>query len=211
MADPFKTRWSGIGVGGALALDFVNTLDWRLRPVPVELLRQYPDLLRWAWSAGALDPAETRTLMRWAEEHPRLAEKALAGAVATREAIANVFQAVSRAEPVPRTALGRVEAASRAAWSGRALEPASPGATWVWRSGPVSPERPEWAAALDAVRLLTTDAVERVRECGDDQCGWLFIDTSRNRSRRWCTMEGCGNRNKARSFYRRNAARARSG
>ena len=59
------------------------------------------------------------------------------------------------------------------------------------------------AAALDAARLLTSPERERVRECGDALCGWLFVDSSRNLSRRWCNMQGCGNRNKARRFYRR--------
>src|ERR671930_579256 len=57
-----------------------------------------------------------------------------------------------------------------------------------------------WSAA----ELLTSGPLERVRECpGDDTCGWLFLDTSRNGSRRWCDMRTCGNRAKARRYYRR--------
>lgn len=206
MADSFDKPWPGIGVGGSLALDFVNTLDWRLRESPVEQLRTYADLFRWARSAGALDLAQARTLRAWGEAHPRAAGKALGEALEVREAIAAVFQAAARGGAIPARPLARLESAWRAAWAERTLRPKGRAAAWDWREGSPAPERPAWTAALDATRLLTSVERERVRECGDAQCGWLFLDTSRNRSRRWCTMEGCGNRNKARSFYRRSVA-----
>jgi predicted RNA-binding Zn ribbon-like protein len=61
--------------------------------------------------------------------------------------------------------------------------------------------------------LLSSGARTQIHECGGDGCGWLFLDTSRNGRRRWCTMQGCGNRAKARRFYertRRNSAVART-
>jgi predicted RNA-binding Zn ribbon-like protein len=68
--------------------------------------------------------------------------------------------------------------------------------------------RPAWAAALEAARILTSpEESARVRQCADDECGWFFLDTSRNRTRRWCSMKVCGNRNKVRRFYERTAAR----
>jgi predicted RNA-binding Zn ribbon-like protein len=57
--------------------------------------------------------------------------------------------------------------------------------------------------ADNAALILTSPERERLSQCRDAECGWFFLDTSKNRSRRWCTMEGCGNRNKARTFYRR--------
>lgn len=206
MPDDFGKAWPGIGVGGSMALDFANTLDWRLRETPVELLHSFTDLLRWAWSAGALDPAEARALRAWSAAHPRAAARALAGAFEVREAIAAVFQAVARGENVPPAPLARLDAACRAAWKARALRPEGRRAAWGWRDDPPATERPAWAAALDAARILTSDDRERVRQCSDAQCGWLFLDSSRNGSRRWCTMKGCGNRNKARKFYRRSVA-----
>jgi len=58
----------------------------------------------------------------------------------------------------------------------------------------------------DAAGLLTSEKLDRVEECADDRCGWLFLDVSRNRSRRWCAMEDCGNRAKARRHYKRKRA-----
>lgn len=209
MKDPLERPWSGIGVGGTVALDFVNTMDWRGRPEPEERLLGYTDLLRWARNAGVLDAKSAGALRRWSDAHPKVARRTLDAAIATREAIAAVFRAVARGEAIPVAALARIEAVCRAAWRARVLEPGGGGAAWVWRDDPPGPERPEWEAALDAERLLTGGATGRVRECGDAACGWLFLDTSRNRSRRWCQMEACGNRNKVRRFYRRSAARGR--
>ena len=199
--DAFEKVWPGVGIGGSMALDLVNTLDWRLREAPVEQLHGFADLLRWARTAGILATGEARSLRTWGQSHPRSARRALAEAIDLREAIAAVFQAVARGEGVSSAPLARLDIACCQAWGMRTLRPAGDGAVWEWRE--MGPERPAMAAALDAARLLTSPEREHVRECGDAQCGWLFVDSSRNRSRRWCNMQGCGNRNKVRRFYRR--------
>jgi predicted RNA-binding Zn ribbon-like protein len=204
----FNTSWPGVGIGGSPALDFANTLDWRLRERPVELLRGFPDLLRWGWSVGALERAEAGRLCAWGESHPRAAARALTEAIEVREAIAAVFRATLRGGRPSPGPLARLEAACRAAWLARTLRARNGAAAWAWRKGAPEPNRPAWAAALDAARLLTSAERRFVRQCGDAECGWFFLDTSRNRNRRWCSMESCGNRNKARNFYRRAAAKA---
>jgi predicted RNA-binding Zn ribbon-like protein len=207
VADPFETRWAGVGKGGCLALEFVNTVDWRLREPPVELLGSYAELLRWAWTAEAIDAGEARSLRKWGEAHPRKAKAVLADAVRVREAMAAIFEAVSQGEDVPSEPLAGLDEAIRSARAGRALRAAGDGAEWTWRDASPDPRRPMWAAALDGARLLTSEERTKVRQCGDAECGWFFLDTSRNHSRRWCSMDSCGNRNKARRFYRRSAGR----
>lgn len=209
MKDPFETPWHGVGVGGSAALDFANTLDWRLRDHPVELLKRFQDLLRWGRTAGVLDAVQARGLRTWSEAHPRSAGRALAEAVEIREAIAGIFQAVVAGKAPAPGPLARLDAACRAAAEARTLRARDGGAAWVWRGASPEPNRPAWAAALDAARILTAPENARVRQCGDAECGWFFLDTSRNRSRRWCSMEACGNRNKVRRFYRRAAAARR--
>lgn len=206
----FETPWHGIGVGGSIALDFANTLDWRLRENPVELLREPVDLLRWARSAGVLEPAQARRLRAGAESNPRSAARSLADAKQVREAIAAVFQAVVRGKTPPPTALAKLAGICRAAAAARTLRPDGNGVEWAWREASPEPERPAWTAALDAARILTGNDVSRVRQCGDAACGWFFLDTSRNRTRRWCSMKVCGNRNKARRFYRRSVGTRRA-
>ncbi|MDH3197941.1 MAG: CGNR zinc finger domain-containing protein [Candidatus Krumholzibacteria bacterium] len=203
MVDPFESPWPGAGTGGSTALEFANTLDWRRREPPEEKLLAFPDLLRWARTAGVLKRAEARSLRAWGEAHPRAAAKALARAIEVREAIAAVLLALSCGEAPPPGPLARLDAAYRAASAARTLRRTGGAVAWTWRGSTPAPDRPAWAAALDAARIVTSDERERVRQCCDDECGWLFLDTSRNHSRRWCSMETCGNRNKVRTFYRR--------
>jgi predicted RNA-binding Zn ribbon-like protein len=74
---------------------------------------------------------------------------------------------------------------------------------WDWRSDPGELERPLWPIAKAALELLTDEQLDRLRQCANPECGWLFLDTSRNRSRRWCDMGSCGNRAKVRRFRER--------
>jgi len=208
VSEAIESGWPGFGTGGSLALDFANTLDWRLREPPVELLKSFADLLRWSVTAAVLPPRVARRLQGWEAAHSRPAARALAEAVAVREAIAQIFQAVARGDEVPPQSLARLDDAIRRACVVRSLLPEGRGVRWEWREAErgemaLDAARPCMAVALDAARLLTSPERDRVRQCGDAKCGWLFLDTSRNRSRRWCTMEGCGNRNKARRFQDR--------
>ncbi|MEV1131134.1 CGNR zinc finger domain-containing protein [Agromyces sp. NPDC049794] len=64
------------------------------------------------------------------------------------------------------------------------------------------------AFASSAVELMTDPRLDRVKQCPG--CGWLFVDTSKNRSRRWCSMEMCGGRDKALRHYRKQRAETRT-
>jgi len=203
MSALFEARWSGIGVGGTLAADFVNTLDWRLRKEPREALVTYRELLRWAWSAGVLSTLDAHSLLEWASTHPKLAARELAYAVELREAIARLFAAVESGARLPLEPLALLDAACRAGASDRSLLPSGHFAAWARTDGPPPPRRPAWVVADNAALVLTSPERDRLSQCRDAECGWYFLDASKNRSRRWCTMEGCGNRNKARTFYRR--------
>jgi predicted RNA-binding Zn ribbon-like protein len=195
--------WPQTLAGGALSLDFVNTLDWRGREQPVETLHHYADLLRFSLAAGAIDPRQAQALMAWSIRHPKRSARALERARNTRESIALLVKAVAKGTPLPGASLLRLESDAREAVAERTLSPAGNGARWQWPEGNPDPDLPRWAAALDAARLLTLEGRAPIRECEGSQCGWFFLDESRNRRRRWCSMEACGNRAKARRFYRR--------
>jgi predicted RNA-binding Zn ribbon-like protein len=166
--------------GGVACLDFANTLDGRATARPEELLHTYADLVDWSERAGLLD-ATTSSRLR-----ERDAGVALRTALALREAIFGVFAAIGRGEPPPAPALDEVRRRhAEAAATGR-------------------------LAFDDAVRLLTSGPLDRVKVCAAEAgCIGLFLDTSKNRSRRWCTMEGCGIDAKVqRQAKRRRAVRA---
>ena len=188
--------------GGALCLDLANTGSSSAG----EKLGTFADLLAWAGQAGAWDGETLAALRRRGAADPAGAAAAVAVAQEVRQAIFAACTAVGAGEPVPAAALARLDAALPAALALLGLGPgdgaAAGGLGWRWRP----PERLEQVVApavVSAARLLASPEAALVRECAAADCRWLFLDRSRNRSRRWCDMASCGNRAKARRHYRR--------
>jgi predicted RNA-binding Zn ribbon-like protein len=191
--------------GGALCLDFANTWSDRGRP-ETEKLRRYQDLLGFALQAGLLTRAEETRLACLAERDPRAAAAALALGRGLREALYRMLSALAASRAPAAADLERLNAALPEALSRLRLERRGSGFVWTWaapdaRQGPL--EAPLWPILRSAAELLTSDERRQVRECAGSACTWLFLDRSRNRSRRWCSMETCGNRAKAQRHYRR--------
>ncbi len=190
-------------VGGALCLDCANTTGWRPQPGNEECLRDYEDLVAWAEHAGALDEKERRDLQRAAEAEPKKAAAAHRRAIALREAIYRIFSAAA----ADRLAeLGDVDLLNEAvddAYRHLCLAPIAGGFAWEWCDAKGALDLPLWKVARSAADLLVSPELERVRECAGEKCDWLFLDASRNRSRRWCDMAACGNRAKAQRNYAR--------
>lgn len=193
--------------GGAPCLDLVNTVDERPTATPRERLRSYRDLVGWSRQAGLVSPADASRLLKRADRQPRAAEAALRRVRGVREALHRIMASEARGEPAPAEDVARLEGAARAALSRRRLEPRPGGGLrWTWGVDGETLDAMLDPVLLSAVDLLTGDDRGRLRECAADECGWLFLDRSRNGSRRWCDMTVCGNRAKA----RRHRSRLRS-
>jgi len=203
MAENFDHPWSETETAGSPALSFVNTLDWRLREAPEELFQSYDDLLRWARTELLLTAPEARMLRAKGRKDLRTSAGVLKDAVELREAAAVLWAARAGGKNLPAGALAVVDRFRTAAQAARSLTAKGSVAGWTWRRKEAELERPLWAAALAVVELLISGDHLRIRQCGDAECGWFFLDTSKNGSRRWCSMKSCGNRNKARRFYGR--------
>jgi predicted RNA-binding Zn ribbon-like protein len=189
--------------GGAPCLDFANTVD--NRPTAArELLRSYGDLVAWAEQSRILDAAAAAELRAEAERRPGAAESALAGARVLREAIYALFAARAGERAAPAGALATLNAALAPSLARLRLD-ARDGHAFGWRWSLEDGSLDGLLAPIvdSAAELLTSSDLARVRECEADNCGWLFIDRSRNRSRRWCDMSVCGNRAKVRRHYAR--------
>jgi predicted RNA-binding Zn ribbon-like protein len=194
MSDVRKRLRGAKFVGGALCLDFVNTGD---------VLSDYGDLLAWAELAGAIDERQAGCLQRSAEVDPTKAEAAFGRAVRLRDAIHRIFSSQASGDPPAEKDLTRLSVVVGTSAKHLRLEPSAEGFTWRWHDAEDRLDWPTWLVARSAVELLTSDRRDRVRECAGPDCGWLFLDASRNRSRRWCDMADCGNRAKARRSYAR--------
>ena len=191
-------------LGERLCLDYVNTVESPLDSHPREHLLGYPDLVRWGGHVGVLDAAAADQLLQAAAREPDRATVVFGRARALREALTRIFRAIARGNMVEEADLGHLRAEYLAALGPARLAPTAGGYGWAWDVDDESLDRPLWAVARSAVEVLTTGELVRVKECsGAGDCGWLFYDTSKNHSRRWCSMEGCGSRVKMRQQYAR--------
>ncbi len=193
--------------GGRACLDFVNTVDPRRGDDPREYLGDYRDLVAWGRHAGLLEEGEARPLLAEAARRPAEAVAAFARALDLRETMYRVFFALSRGERPDGRDVEALGEAYVGAMRYARLTPSSEGFGWTWTGRPVALGRPLWPVARSAVELLTSGDLGRVKECpASDGCGWLFYDSSKNASRRWCSMEVCGSRDKMRRLYSRKRA-----
>jgi predicted RNA-binding Zn ribbon-like protein len=197
--------------GGAPCLDFVNTVGWRLTDRPTDYLSSYEDLLAWAGRAGLLSSDEAVPLSDGAATDPEGARAVMSRAIALREALHRVLSAATADEPPDEDAMSVLNRELSVALS-RLRVGLAPGGAWVWAwdgDGGSPLERPLWPVARSAAELLTSSKLGRVKVCAGEGCGWMFLDESRNGSRRWCDSRDCGNRERVRRHLaRRRASRS---
>jgi predicted RNA-binding Zn ribbon-like protein len=189
-------------IGGLPILNFVNSLDWRVSDKPVEHLTSFENLLRWSVFAGILTEREARSLLRVGDVASSSA--ALRRVVAFPEAAYRTLAAAMAGRVPERSDLRRID---------ETLSTARTKLTLRFDKGRFELQFPEDAdrqldlplrkIALSLGDLLTSSDLELLGQCGGPGCGWLFLDSTKNHSRRWCSMESCGNRAKAKRFYNR--------
>ncbi|HEX5163815.1 MAG TPA: ABATE domain-containing protein [Thermomicrobiales bacterium] len=198
-------------LAGNHCLDYANTADWHEAEQPVEMLTSYGDLLAWGRQAGVLDSSAAERLLRAAEYEPEAAVAVYERAITFREAVFRIFRLIARHETPSASDLALLNDELRRAGRHRSVAASPEGYEWDWADQDAALDLVLWHVAQSAADLLVEGERERIRQCAGDPCGWLFYDTSRNRSRRWCNMEGCGNRAKARRYYQRRRGQPASG
>ena len=194
-------------VGGRLSLDFVNTIDPRSGPPSREYLTDYDAVLDWCEGTDVSLPRSTTWLRRVAKQDAEAAAGAHRRVIATREALFGVLESSLSGRPARRGDLALLNAALGEGIGHRSLAPDDRGGVReTWRASGAL-EQVLWPVAIDAWDLLTEPELVRVRQCPYEHggCGWLFLDTSRSGTRRWCDMRTCGNRAKVRAHYERQA------
>jgi predicted RNA-binding Zn ribbon-like protein len=214
--DAAPVRWKL--VAGAPCLDFVNTVGGRVPDpdskcaggvrVVRESLEGYDDLLRWAEFASLVTSRELGRLRELAAEDPRRAAAVHARAVAFREALYRIGAAAAQGRQATACDTSWLDQEWHAARDAQRISirgGAQAGRVIVgWQEEPRL-DRLLWPLALDAVELLSggSGRLDRLKQCPGEDCGWLFLDTSRNGSRQWCDMRDCGNLAKVRRFRQR--------
>jgi predicted RNA-binding Zn ribbon-like protein len=187
---------------GDLSLNFANTQDWHASEKPVENLKSFDDLVTWGKQACLLSPELAHQLHQQAIEQPADAANAYDFAIQVREALYRIFSRRYAGEPIPEADLALLNSVVSQAQAHLRLIPAGSEIQWEWSADINGANHILWPVARAAAELLTSDKASDVRICEDDRgCGYLFIDQTKNHSRRWCSMDSCGNRAKARRHY----------
>lgn len=190
-ANPFE--WSG----GHPALDLINTLDERPSPSPIENLATYRDLTQFAALAGLVDRRTTARLQQLGNTGSQIAKRARR----LREHLHDVLAAANSRRQARQSDLDALSVAIQAAHAAQVLvaSPLSGLANRRW-SPALAPEIPLHACSLAIERLLVDEQRKRIRKCGASDCDVYYLDTSKGQRRQWCSMKGCGNREKQRRW-----------
>jgi predicted RNA-binding Zn ribbon-like protein len=189
------------------ALDFVNTLDDRFTAMgPRELLNDYADVLAFTQQSELIEARQAAALASRCASVP--AARVFKRTRELREALATVvYGSVDHDRKPPGDCLELLQREFKDAQNHQELawrRMSNHGeVAWQWGRFESELELPLWALARSALGLLTSAALQRVHACGSETCRWVFLDTSKNHSRRWCDMKICGNRMKARRFQAR--------
>lgn len=190
-------------VGGALCLDFANTASGRGTAALQEHLRSYDDLLTWSAHSGNLTAAARRRLTQSASGDPSHAHEVLQRALHLREAIRGVVVSIARRKGPDPALTAVIVSEAAAAISAAGLARHGQRLHWYWPDRPDDLARPLWPIARSAFDVIEDADPARLKLCPAADCGWIFLDRSKNNSRRWCDMRVCGNRAKVRRFYKR--------
>jgi predicted RNA-binding Zn ribbon-like protein len=195
--------------GGVPCLDLANTEAYRATGHEMDLLQSYDMVVAWSLAAGALRPGEAGPLLRAAAEAPDSAARHLAQMRELRSAIRVVMQSVALRTAPPVAALATLNAFLAESQVHGQIVRSNGGFELRFR-----PEDdmalPIWRLTDSAARLLLSPERENVRECPGHECGWLFLDTTKNHSRRWCDSADCGNRARVRAYSQRKRGAARA-
>jgi predicted RNA-binding Zn ribbon-like protein len=191
-----------------LCLDFANTLDNRLTEDIHDNLNSYADLVAWSKQAGLLMDAGAEQLLEEARRNPEEARAVLLRARDLREGIYRIFLAIAEEAQPAEADLNVLNAALAKAMAHVRVVPQDSGFIWGWEDEGRELDSLLWPVIRSAADLLVSPELEAVRICAAEDCSWLFLDTSKNHTRRWCSMKSCGNRAKARRHYKKEKTQA---
>ena len=193
-------------IGGHLALDFANTAGWHASEHRKEWLTGYREVIAWARQAAALSQGAAKALLKQADRHPGLAEAAHVQILDWREGVYRIFTCVAHGRSPVEDDLDLLHRARQSALATSELRwQSGTGGTLHWPKDGKDLLLPAYPAVLAAADLLSAGDFGRLRQCGNHPCGWLFLDTSRSGTRRWCSAAECGNAARVRRFRERHS------
>jgi predicted RNA-binding Zn ribbon-like protein len=199
MSDAKRTLETLELVGGVLCLDFVNTVNSH-DELEHDYIASYADLVDWAAKMELFSPTQAKTLKQKASQESNKAEKILNTTKDARETIFRVFSAIAKGTNPKEADLNLIAGLYQEAIGNGQLVKTDGLFIFKWEPHK-SLDGVLWQIVASAQSLLSAKEVARVKECPN--CGWLFLDTSKNQSRRWCSMNTCGVHDKMRRYHKK--------
>ncbi|QMU29097.1 CGNR zinc finger domain-containing protein [Adhaeribacter radiodurans] len=187
--------------GGVLCLDFINTIRNRKVTSLHNYLATYQNFIIWCSRIQQWPEEWLNNLYTYSQEQPAKAKVALHNILATRENMYAIFSAIA-AEAIPDA--GEIAIFNQhltTALSQVALTFENTQYTVLVRMQENDLERPLKTILYSAYQTLTQTDRKKIKECAE--CGWLFLDTTKNGKRQWCNPGYCGSTSKARRYYHR--------
>lgn len=201
-------------IGGDTSLDFVNTVSGRISNPNKKsgrdyfdycrsYLEDYADLLAWSVKAELFDKTQAKRLAQLAEKDPREAQRIFKRALILRESVYRLFKSTVESWQAEAEDLERLNRELALARKHQRFSVTKNGFGFEWTDRENALDSMLWQVAESATKILSSGDLTRIRQCGGNECNWMFFDTSRNRSRQWCDMKDCGNVAKVRRFRQR--------
>jgi predicted RNA-binding Zn ribbon-like protein len=194
-------------IAGDPSIDFVNTVDWTARGLEHERITDYERFIEWTEAAAIMGGTEAQRVRRGARASPRRAAGAHQSALWTRWVLQRLYAALATETLDPKAvrefnellgdALARMQVKHPSARGPRRSSEVRP-LVRSWRGMGEELESPLWPVLWHACALVTSQELSLLRMCAGEDCGWMYLDRSRNGRRRWCRMATCGTREKNR-------------
>ncbi len=203
---------TGARISGLDCLDFINTVNWH-GSTDVnkwrDRLHEYVDIAWWAHYGGILNKKQLQSFLQSANKHPIKAKEALEMAREFRETFFRIILARIGGASVSRKDLLFFNVLVKEAMTGGEFMYKGNSFIWQWEYDYSNLLAPLYSVIYSAAQLLLSDQLAHIGVCANSGCGWLYLDTSKNKNRRWCTMQVCGSRAKAKEYYYRQQNKTR--
>lgn len=190
-------------LGGALCLDFANTIHEYGAADPREELHNFQDLISFGHQTEAITEKEAAMLSSRAANNPQMANKTLTAAKEFRRSLYRSFSAIAKGKHPSNSDLAYFNRQLPRVLQNLQVQKKGHDVVWVWKRNHANLDPILWPIVRSAAELLTSDQRGLIRECEGEECTWLFLDHSKNRTRRWCDMDICGNRAKWHRYYKK--------
>jgi predicted RNA-binding Zn ribbon-like protein len=180
-------------LGGDWSLDFANAWwNWAV---------DYTQLLEWSRQAGLVSEEQAQAMRRKAESSPEEALATFERAQRVRTVIHNIFWAIAHGKAVEISDLASLNRQLSLVMGKLCIRQEGGAFQWSWDTQDEELDRMLWPVVRAAAELLQSPNLRWLKACAGERCDQLFLDVSRNHSRRWCEMQHCGMLVKSRRHY----------